>query len=297
MKNYINKTETESNLMNLDEFLIVNGVDFNYMNTIKEEQKIEVKFSWSTIPLIGETLRDLCLPGLGPWTIPSSLLDGLPAKLEPSNLASMGGPLDIALATRPGSEACFDPSSARFSEDELRPQPIMKKSRKQHVPDTLKGMMEVLQSQRGGKLLVFNEFLLNYKNKNSDVIYWNCSESQCAVSVHSDYTYNLLRSNNDHNHGVHCQKIEKIRLKNQILVIGFKALDFHTPNPLKDARYWARRVKNNMAAKRSREARRLKENQIVLRASYLEKENESLKLELQKLREENDQLKKMLDSD
>ncbi|XP_025016151.1 hepatic leukemia factor-like isoform X3 [Tetranychus urticae] len=142
--------------MNLDEFLIVNGVDFNYMNTIKEEQKIEVKFS----------------------------------------------PLDIALATRPGSEACFDPSSARFSEDELRPQPIMKKSRKQHVPDTLK-----------------------------------------------------------------------------------------------DARYWARRVKNNMAAKRSREARRLKENQIVLRASYLEKENESLKLELQKLREENDQLKKMLDSD
>lgn len=65
---------------------------------------------------------------------------------------------------------------------------------------------------------------------------------------------------------------------------------------MKDARYWARRVKNNMAAKRSREARRLKENQIVLRASYLERENECLRATLQKLRDENDQLKKMIDS-
>ncbi|XP_053211696.1 hepatic leukemia factor-like [Panonychus citri] len=144
MKGYMDKIEnhnnnnqnyhnhfTNNNLMNLDEFLIENGVDFNYINAIREESaKLEVEFS----------------------------------------------PLDIALATRPGSDANFDPSSARFSEDELRPQPIMRKSRKQHVPDTLK-----------------------------------------------------------------------------------------------DARYWARRVKNNMAAKRSREARRLKENQIVLRASYLEK--------------------------
>ncbi|XP_053206735.1 hepatic leukemia factor-like isoform X2 [Panonychus citri] len=142
--------------MNLDEFLIENGVDYNYMNIIKEEQKINIEFS----------------------------------------------SLDIALATLPGSEASFDPSNARFSENELRPQPIMRKSRKQHVPDTLK-----------------------------------------------------------------------------------------------DARYWARRSKNNMAAKRSREARRLKENQIVLRASYLEKENESLRLSLQNLRDENERLKKLLDSE
>uniref|UniRef100_T1KWU6 FLYWCH-type domain-containing protein n=1 Tax=Tetranychus urticae TaxID=32264 RepID=T1KWU6_TETUR len=78
-------------------------------------------------------------------------------------------------------------------------------------------MMEVLQSQRGGKLLVLNDFLFNYKNKNSYVIYWRCSESQCAVAAQTDYTYNLLRCNNDHNHGVHREKIEKIRLKIQML--------------------------------------------------------------------------------
>lgn len=44
------------------------------------------------------------------------------------------------------------------------------------------------------------------------------------------------------------------------------------PEELKDDKYWARRRKNNIAAKRSRDARRQKENQIALRARYLEKE-------------------------
>lgn len=44
------------------------------------------------------------------------------------------------------------------------------------------------------------------------------------------------------------------------------------PDDLKDDKYWARRRKNNLAAKRSRDARRMKENQIALRAGFLEKE-------------------------
>lgn len=44
------------------------------------------------------------------------------------------------------------------------------------------------------------------------------------------------------------------------------------PEDMKDDKYWARRRKNNIAAKRSRDARRQKENQIALRARYLEKE-------------------------
>lgn len=51
----------------------------------------------------------------------------------------------------------------------------------------------------------------------------------------------------------------------------FSFLQF-VPDGLKDEKYWARRRKNNMAAKRSRDARRLKENQIALRAGFLEKE-------------------------
>lgn len=52
----------------------------------------------------------------------------------------------------------------------------------------------------------------------------------------------------------------------KLLVLQF------VPDDLKDDKYWARRRKNNMAAKRSRDARRMKENQIALRAGFLEKE-------------------------
>lgn len=53
-----------------------------------------------------------------------------------------------------------------------------------------------------------------------------------------------------------------------------------------DEKYWSRRVKNNEAAKRSRDARRLKENQISVRAAFLERENAALRLEVADMRKE-----------
>jgi len=55
----------------------------------------------------------------------------------------------------------------------------------------------------------------------------------------------------------------------------------YVPDDAKDDKYWENRIKNNVAARRSREARRLKENQIALRAAFLEKENRMLKQELE----------------
>jgi len=49
----------------------------------------------------------------------------------------------------------------------------------------------------------------------------------------------------------------------------------------KDTTYYARREKNNVAARRSREARRLKENQIALRVAHLERENSGLRQEVE----------------
>jgi len=45
-----------------------------------------------------------------------------------------------------------------------------------------------------------------------------------------------------------------------------------------------------VAARRSREARRLKENQIALRTAYLEKENNGLRNELENAKAENMEL-------
>lgn len=65
-----------------------------------------------------------------------------------------------------------------------------------------------------------------------------------------------------------------------------KAKKVYVPEDLKDDKYWNRRKKNNVAAKRSRDARRLKENQITVRAAFLEKENTALRTEVAELRRE-----------
>jgi hypothetical protein len=64
----------------------------------------------------------------------------------------------------------------------------------------------------------------------------------------------------------------------------------YVPDDAKDDKYWNCRIKNNVAARRSREARRLKENQIALRAAYLEKENRVLKQELDDVKFDNTKL-------
>lgn len=51
-------------------------------------------------------------------------------------------PADLALSSVPGQEA-FDPRRHRFSEEELKPQPMIKKARKMLVPNEQK----VLQLQ------------------------------------------------------------------------------------------------------------------------------------------------------
>ncbi|KAM9336165.1 TEF transcription factor, PAR bZIP family member a isoform 2-T2 [Symphorus nematophorus] len=65
-----------------------------------------------------------------------------------------------------------------------------------------------------------------------------------------------------------------------------KAKKVFVPEEQKDEKYWQRRKKNNVAAKRSRDARRLKENQITVRAAFLERENAALRTEVAELRKE-----------
>ncbi|XP_073684384.1 hepatic leukemia factor-like isoform X1 [Garra rufa] len=116
----------------------------------------------------------------------------IPVSYEPD-------PADLALSSVPGQEV-FDPRKHKFSDEELKPQPMIKKARKVFIPNDMK----------------------------------------------------------------------------------------------QDDKYWARRRKNNMAAKRSRDARRLKENQIAIRAGFLEKENAALRQEVAELRRELGRCKNVL---
>lgn len=62
----------------------------------------------------------------------------------------------------------------------------------------------------------------------------------------------------------------------------------------RDEAYWEKRKKNNESAKRSREARRMKEEQIALRVVYLEQENLQLRTEVSLLKGEIEKLRCML---
>lgn len=88
------------------------------------------------------------------------------------------------------------------------------------------------------------------------------------------------------------RKFSEEELKPQPMIKKSKKI--YVPTEMKDEQYWGRRNKNNAAAKRSRDARRVKENQIAMRASFLEKENGTLKSDLEKVQLENIALKKRL---
>ncbi|KAG7275517.1 hypothetical protein CRUP_032560 [Coryphaenoides rupestris] len=77
----------------------------------------------------------------------------------------------------------------------------------------------------------------------------------------------------DRSHGPPLDKLGAFVFKRLLLDFG-------------DEKYWQRRNKNNVAAKRSRDARRLKENQITVRAAFLERENAALRSEVAELRKE-----------
>jgi hypothetical protein len=62
----------------------------------------------------------------------------------------------------------------------------------------------------------------------------------------------------------------------------------------KDPSYLERRRKNNEAAKRSRDARRAKEEEVALKACLLEEENKQLRIELASLKQEIGRLKQLL---
>ena len=63
------------------------------------------------------------------------------------------------------------------------------------------------------------------------------------------------------------------------------------PEFMKDDLYWNKRQKNNEAARQSREAKRRKENQIVMRAAFLESENSVLRDRIGEQKESNDRVR------
>ncbi|ELK01687.1 Hepatic leukemia factor [Pteropus alecto] len=80
-----------------------------------------------------------------------------PSPIDPDTIQVPVGyepdPADLALSSIPGQEM-FDPRKRKFSEEELKPQPMIKKARKVFIPDDLKGtcLPKVMGRYGGGPL-------------------------------------------------------------------------------------------------------------------------------------------------
>ena len=77
----------------------------------------------------------MCLP---PDLAPSR---DTPSPIDPESIQVPVGynpdPADLALSSVPGQEV-FDPRKRKFSAEELKPQPMIKKARKIFIPEDLK---------------------------------------------------------------------------------------------------------------------------------------------------------------
>lgn len=87
---------------------------------------------------------------------------------------------------------------------------------------------------------------------------------------------------------------ERFREFDDFSKIPPKKRPLQVPDQQKDDTYWEKRKKNNISAKRSREARRMKEEQIAVRVVYLEQENLQLRTEVSLLKTEIEKLRCML---
>ncbi|XP_059171004.1 bZIP transcription factor 8-like [Physella acuta] len=65
------------------------------------------------------------------------------------------------------------------------------------------------------------------------------------------------------------------------------------PDEQKDDKYYERRRKNNEAAKKSRDARKQREDELAMRASHLERDNSILKVKIVSMREEAMKLREL----
>lgn len=124
------------------------------------------------------------------------------------------------------------------------------------------------------------------------------NEERCSPVVEIDFTIDegeqeLVNVPGEETFDPKARHFSEDELKPQPMIK--KSRKVFVPDEQKDDKYWCRRKKNNVAAKRSRDARRVKENQIAMRACYLEKCNNTLTAEVQKLKKENAQLKKSLE--
>ncbi|GJQ77473.1 putative basic region leucin zipper [Trypoxylus dichotomus] len=115
-----------------------------------------------------------------------------------------------------------------------------------------------------------------------------------AIGVVSTETLLLGQNSADAYNEFRRKMLSQVHSQNQGTNKNMRRNTQKNNNVNSDPTYWEKRRKNNEAAKRSRDARRAKEDEIAIRCAFLEQENLKLRCEVASLRNESERLKNML---
>merc|ERR1711997_137003 len=248
---------TEFSVMNIDEFLNENNLDFDHFPLRASEEEREQGMEAST------NYRNM-------YRNPSSVAsgDGLMEIEQP-----ISPPVEVVMPQSPSrNEPClkrkadFDASSPQLPSSNI---PQWNKSKS----DGPKGKNDFLyvESKRA-RLERERE-----ERRRREEVRCEFSAEELALATIPGADFDPAR-----------RQFSLEELKPQP-IIRKKRKSYVSPDR-KDEKYWEKRGKNNVAARRSREARRLKENQISLRTAFLEQQNSSLKSALNSMTEKNEKL-------
>ncbi|XP_013103232.2 protein giant [Stomoxys calcitrans] len=212
-----------------------------------------------------------------------------PQQQQQSNAAttptsSTNGPSSLdAKSTRPFKAFPRDPLviAANFAATDV----LLDNPRVERYTEYRKRVLEQIRSSNGGSRTITNP-KMRRTNSRSGSIYDGSSNnnSESEERQHCEES-----SDCDSNSGNDSQNSANSTNNNATNAVGNTS---NTPNStntscngiIKDAAYYERRRKNNAAAKKSRDRRRIKEDEIAIRAAYLERQNIELLCQIDALK-------------
>lgn len=200
-----------------------------------------------------EQSRSPCPEGANQGRTPASPDTNMPSDIRPSSID-----IPKSLYFRPESDSSDEKSSISSEVNEFSPYPL--------VP----GIASRAKTARPFKAYPKDPFFLALGASTADAIL-----GEESAQAYADFRKKMLL---------------QVRANNPLPGVTNTKMRRSSQNPQeqdgKDPTYWEKRRKNNEAAKRSRDARRAKEDEIAIRAAFLEQENFKLKCEIAALRNE-----------
>ncbi|ALC48990.1 gt [Drosophila busckii] len=193
-----------------------------------------------------------------------------------SSIANLAAGNDSAKSTRPFKAFPRDPLviAANFAATDV----LLDNPRVERYTEYRKRVLEQIRSSNGGARTVTNPKMRRTNSRSGSV-------NEGSSSNNNSESEDRAAAEESSDCDSHAGNFDKLTAAtgSSTSMAGSNATSGHG-GQVKDAAYYERRRKNNAAAKKSRDRRRIKEDEIAIRAAYLERQNIELLCQIDALK-------------